>query len=103
MAFTKPEKAFCVLEFVKTELWTFVQRAFRTKFQKEEPERKSILRWHGKFMKDGCLCPAKRMGRPQLQMIRLSEFELPSSRAPVNRSEEPVGNFSFLQQLIGVS
>ena len=31
MAFTKPEKAFCILEFAKTESWTLVQRAFRTK------------------------------------------------------------------------
>ena len=64
MAFTKPEEAFCVLEFAKTESWTLVQRAFRTKFQKEAPERKSILRWHGKLMKDRCLCPAKRTGPP---------------------------------------
>ena len=64
MAFTKPEKAFCVLEFAKTESWTLVQRVFRTKFQKGAPERKSTLRWHGKFMKNGCLCPDKRTGRP---------------------------------------
>ena len=25
---------------------------------------KSILRWHGIFMKDECLCPAKKTGRP---------------------------------------
>ena len=62
MAFTKPEKAFCVLEFAKTESWTLVQCVFCTKFQKKAPERKSILRWHGKFMKDGCLYPAKRTG-----------------------------------------
>ena len=64
MAFTKPEKAFCVLEFTKTESWTLVQCAFCTKFRIEAPERKSTLRWHGKFIKDECLCPAKRMGRP---------------------------------------
>ena len=104
MAFTKPEKAFCILEFAKTESWTLVQCAFRTKFQKEATERKSMLRWHGKFMKDGCLCVQLRQrDAPQLQMIRLSEFEVPSSGAPVNRSEGPVGNFSFLQQLFGVS
>ena len=64
MAFTQPEKAFCVLEFAKTESWTVVQRAFRRKFGKKPPERKSIVRWHGKFITDGCLCPAKRTGRP---------------------------------------
>ena len=64
MAFTQPEKAFCVLEFAKTESWTVVQRAFRRKFGKKPPERKSIVRWHGKFITDGCLRPAKRTGRP---------------------------------------
>ena len=64
MAFTQPEKAFCVLEFAKTESWTVAQRAFRRKFGKKPPERKSIVRWHGKFITDGCLCPAKRIRRP---------------------------------------
>ena len=62
MAFTKPEKAFCILEFAKIDSWTLVQYIYCTKFQKGAPKMKSILRWHGKFMKDGCLYPAKRMG-----------------------------------------
>ena len=39
MAFAQPEKAFCVLEFAKTELWTLVQHEFCTKFRKEAPKR----------------------------------------------------------------
>ena len=64
MPFTQPEKAFRVLEFAKPDSRTLVQRAFRTKFRKELPEGKSMLKWHGKFMKDGCLCPAKKTGFP---------------------------------------
>ena len=64
MAFTQPEKAFCVLEFAKTESWTVVQHALCRKFRKEPQERKSIVRWHGKFITNGCLCPAKRTGHP---------------------------------------
>ena len=52
MAFTQSKKTFCVLEFIKTESWTLVQSTFRTKFRKEAPERKSILRWQGKFIKE---------------------------------------------------
>ena len=64
MAFTQPETAFCVLEFAKTKPWIVVQRAFCRKFGKKPPERKFIVRWHGKFITDGCLCLAKRPGRP---------------------------------------
>ena len=51
MAFTKSEKAFCVLEFAKTDSCTLVQRVFRTKFRKAASERKSMLRWHDKCCK----------------------------------------------------
>ena len=64
MAFTQSEKASRVLEFAKTESWTLDQRAFRAKLRKEAPERKSIMRWQDKLMKDGCLCPGKKTGRP---------------------------------------
>ena len=62
MAFTQPEKAFCVLEFQKLN-HGIIQRAFRREFGKEPPERKSIVIWHGKFKTDGYLCPGKRTGR----------------------------------------
>ena len=44
MAFAQPEKAFCVLEFAKTELWALAQRVFCAKFPAEAPKEKSILR-----------------------------------------------------------
>ena len=85
MTFTKPEKAFFVLEFAKTESWTcawHVQCAFRTKFRKEAPERKSILRWYGKFMKDGCLYPAKRTGHPSTSDDRVERVRTAFERKP---------------------
>ena len=82
MAFTQPEKAFCVLEFAKTESWTLVQRAFRRNFRKEAPERKSILRWHGKFVKDGCLCPAKKTGRPSTSDDTVQRVRTAFQRSP---------------------
>ena len=51
------------------------------------------------FGRVGVCAQLRDRDAPQLQIIQLSEFELPSSGAPVNQSEEPVGNFSFLQQL----
>lgn len=82
MAFTQPEKAFCVLEFAKTESWTVVQRAFRRKFGKEPPKRKSIVRWHGKFITDGCLCPAKRTGRPSTSEDVIEQVRTAFQRSP---------------------
>ena len=82
MAFTPPEKAFCVLEFAKTETWTVVQHAFRRKFGKKPPERKSIVRWHGKFITDGCLCPGKRTGRLSTSEDLIEQVRTAFQRSP---------------------
>ncbi len=60
MALIQPDKALCVLEFAKTELWTIIQHAFRRKYGKEPPERKPIVRWHGKFITNGCCALSKK-------------------------------------------
>lgn len=82
MAFSQQDKAFCVLQFAKTESWTCVQRAFRRKFEKEAPERKSIVRWHAKFVKDGCLCPSKRTGRPSTSKDAVEQVRTAFQRSP---------------------
>ena len=82
MAFTQPEKAFCVLEFAKTESWTVVLHAFRRKFGKEPPERKSIVRWHGKFITDRCWCPAKRTGRPSTSEDVIEQVQTAFQQSP---------------------
>lgn len=63
MSFTKEKKKeFCILEYAKIELRTHVQYKFRTTLIKQEPERRSIWRWHAKFKEEGHLCPAKKTG-----------------------------------------
>ena len=54
----------CVLEFAKTESIVTVQRRFRTMYRTEPPKDKTIREWYMKFQQSGCLCAAKRRGRP---------------------------------------
>ena len=46
MAFTVNKKAFCVLEFAKTESVVTVQRRFRIMFHTEPPTDKTIREWY---------------------------------------------------------
>ena len=64
MACTVNKKAFCVLEFAKTESIVTVQRRFRTMYRTEPPTDRTIREWYMKFQQNGCLCAAKRRGRP---------------------------------------
>ena len=64
MACTVNKKAFCVLEFAKTESIVTVQRRFRTRYRTEPTTDKTIREWYMKFQQSGCLCAAKRRGRP---------------------------------------
>ena len=60
MAFTVNKKAFCVLEFAKTESIVTVQLRFRIMYDTEPPTDKTIREWYMKFQQSGCLCAAKR-------------------------------------------
>ena len=82
MACSQQDKAFCVLQFANTESWTCVQCVFCKKFEKEAPERKSIVRWHAKFVKDGCLCPSKRTGRPSTSEDAVEQVRTAFQRSP---------------------
>ena len=62
MPFTGREKAFCVLEFARTQSNKTVQRAFVREFSKKSPTGMQIWRWHKKFKEEGCLCRAKGSG-----------------------------------------
>jgi hypothetical protein len=42
MAFLGEQKAFCVLQFAKTQLIVTVQRGFRTKYPTEPPTDKTV-------------------------------------------------------------
>ena len=63
MAWTGNKKAFCVLEFAKTESIVMVQRRFRTVYDTEPPTDKATREWYTKFQQSVCLCAAKRTSR----------------------------------------
>ena len=46
MAFTVNKKAFCVLEFAKTETIVTVQQRFRIMYHTEPPTDKTIREWY---------------------------------------------------------
>jgi len=46
MAFTVNKKAFCVLEFAKTECIVTVQQGFRIMYHTEPPTDKTIREWY---------------------------------------------------------
>lgn len=62
---TAQQKAFCVMEYGRCESTTFVQRAFRTKYGVQSPDRWCIKRWYKQFTENGCLCKGKSSGRPR--------------------------------------
>jgi hypothetical protein len=49
MAFSGEQKAFCVLQFAKTQSIVTVQRGFRTKYRTEQPMDKTVRDWYRKF------------------------------------------------------
>jgi hypothetical protein len=59
MARTGDKKAFCVLEFAKTESIVMLQQRFQTKYHTEPPTDKTIRERYKKFQQGGGLCTAK--------------------------------------------
>jgi hypothetical protein len=49
MAFSGEQKAFCVLQFAKTQSIVTVQRGFRTKYRTEPLTDKTVRDWYRKF------------------------------------------------------
>lgn len=89
MPFTSKEKAFCVLEYARTQSPKTVQRAFFTNFAKKAPTTKQIRTWHQKFQEKGCLCIPKSPGRPSTSaetVEQVREAFLRSPRKSVRRA-----------------
>ena len=89
MPFTSKEKAFCVLEYARTQSPNTVQRAFFTKFAKKAPTTKQIRTWHQKFQEKGCLSIPKSPGRPSTSaetVEQVREAFLRSPRKSVKRA-----------------
>jgi hypothetical protein len=79
---TRAEKAFYVLEYARTQSIVTVQRRFRSKFGKDPPVKNSIKQWYEKFHRDGCLCIAKRAGRPGPSEERVKRVRDGFQRSP---------------------
>jgi hypothetical protein len=84
---TRAEKAFCVLEYARTQSIVTVQRRFRTKLGMDPPVQNSIKQWYEKFQRD--VCVAKRAGRPgpsEERVERVREAFQRSPRKSTNRA-----------------
>jgi len=60
---TELQKAFCVIEFVRTQLITAVQRTFRQQYVLNLPSDNNICRWFRQFRDIECLCKGKSTGQ----------------------------------------
>ncbi|GFV13650.1 DUF4817 domain-containing protein [Trichonephila clavipes] len=59
---TSKQKAFCVLQFAKTESAITEQRAFRIKLDCQPPNDNNILRWYHQFETTSYLCKGDDKG-----------------------------------------
>ena len=82
MACTVNKKAFCGMEFAKTESIVTVQQRFRTMYRTELPTDKTIREWYMKFQQSGCLCAAKRRGRPGPSAVTVKRVPETFVRSP---------------------
>ena len=70
MSFTSGEKAFCVLEYARTQSIKTVRRIFAQRFERSAfgkvPDKKQTWRWHKKFSEEGCLGRVEGSGRKSM-------------------------------------
>ena len=70
MPFTSVEKAFCVLEYARTQSIKTVRLIFAQRFERsafgEMPDETQIWRWNKKFKEEGCLCRVKGSGQKSM-------------------------------------
>jgi hypothetical protein len=75
---TPQRRSWCVLQLVKKESATAVQRAFRTHFHMEPPSRISFYAWYKKFEQKGCIyIHHKGHSAQSLVRVGLSSRHLP--------------------------
>ena len=78
---TREQKAFCVLQFAKTESVNRVQHAFRIKFHCNSPSV-NIRRWYHQIEDTRCLCKGKNSGRPSMIEERVERVSDAFARSP---------------------
>ena len=68
--YSSVEKAFCVLEYARTQSVKTVRRIFAQRFERSAfgkvPDKKKIWRWHERFKEEACLCIVKGSGRKSM-------------------------------------
>ena len=104
MTVTKPEKAFCVLEFARFESVVNVQRVFCAKYRKDPPVNNSIMKkWYMKLEEDGYLCDGKRSGRrgvSEEKMEQVREVFQYSTRNPREEQARSLTNPSLTSEAV---
>jgi len=91
---------FAFVEFIKTELVTAVQRAFRIRFNIQPPTRKSICRWNHQFEQMGCLCKGKSYGRPRESEEDVRWIQENFERDPFNSTRRASRELGILQPTV---
>ena len=103
MAFIVNKKALCVLEFAKTESIVTVQRRFRIMYHTEPPTDKTIRERYMKFQQSGCLCAAKRIGRPGPSAETVERVRETFVRSPQKSPRVHISSTCKVEQKLGVS
>ena len=90
------QKAFCVLEFAKTNSVVTVQRAFWRRFDINPPSPKNIRRWFRQFQESGCLCKGKVQDDHESGRNSLIALMLPVLQVVATLNTCKTGNKSWL-------
>ena len=93
-------KIFCVLEFIKTESATAVQRAFRLRLNIQPSTRKSICRWKHQFEQIGCLYKGKCSGRPRVSEENVRRIQESFERSPRKSTRRASGELGIPQPTV---
>ena len=88
--FTGREKAFCVLEYARSQSNKSVQHAFVREFSKQSLSAMQVWTWHKKFKEEGCLSRRKGSGQPKTSEEMGEHVHKKSCKAQRNRYEEQV-------------
>ena len=99
MPFTSVEKAFCVLEYARTQSIKTVRRIFAQRFERNTfgkvPDKEQIWRWPKKFKEEGCLCRVKGSGRKSMSEETVGKIR----QKLVNSPKKSIRGSSFQTQI----
>ena len=103
MPFTSVEKAFCVLEYARTQSIKTVKRIFAQRFGKSAlekvPDKKQIWRWPKKFKEEGCLRRVQGSGRKSMSEETIDKIR----QKVVNSPKKSLRRTSFETQIPAIT